>query len=194
MYFHSYRNPGLVIDILKGKLWNVQLFNYKVSLKRIVFWYNIVILIFNDIFSKDLRRLNTMAVKATNSGIIIIGGGVIKHHICNANMMVSISLLFFLYSSFMYFHILIVFKQIKNVIKVLNNLIYCIIMKLWSIIFDYLIYSPSINLCNDLFREMVLIMLFIWILHLNMMAVILELDLMKLCLGEKLKQVLHLLK
>lgn len=30
-----------------------------------------------------------MAVKATNSGIIIIGGGVIKHHICNANMMVS---------------------------------------------------------------------------------------------------------
>lgn len=40
-------------------------------------------------FLKDLRRLNTMAVKATNSGIIIIGGGVIKHHICNANMMVS---------------------------------------------------------------------------------------------------------
>lgn len=30
-----------------------------------------------------------MAVKAANSGIIIIGGGVIKHHICNANMMVS---------------------------------------------------------------------------------------------------------
>lgn len=41
-------------------------------------------------FSKDLRRLNTMAVKAANSGIIIIGGGVIKHHICNANMMVSV--------------------------------------------------------------------------------------------------------
>uniref|UniRef100_A0A2S2QFW8 deoxyhypusine synthase n=1 Tax=Sipha flava TaxID=143950 RepID=A0A2S2QFW8_9HEMI len=52
MYFHSYRNPGLIIDILK-----------------------------------DLRRLNTMAVKAANSGIIIIGGGLIKHHICNANMM-----------------------------------------------------------------------------------------------------------
>lgn len=29
-----------------------------------------------------------MAVKAANSGIIIVGGGVIKHHICNANMMV----------------------------------------------------------------------------------------------------------
>uniref|UniRef100_A0A2S2PJ34 deoxyhypusine synthase n=1 Tax=Schizaphis graminum TaxID=13262 RepID=A0A2S2PJ34_SCHGA len=54
MYFHSFRNPGLIIDILK-----------------------------------DLRRLNTMAVKAANSGMIIIGGGVIKHHICNANLMVS---------------------------------------------------------------------------------------------------------
>uniref|UniRef100_A0A336M7P4 deoxyhypusine synthase n=1 Tax=Culicoides sonorensis TaxID=179676 RepID=A0A336M7P4_CULSO len=52
MYFHSYRNPGFVLDILS-----------------------------------DLRRLNTMAVKAVNSGIIILGGGVIKHHICNANLM-----------------------------------------------------------------------------------------------------------
>lgn len=52
MYFHSFRNPGLVIDILS-----------------------------------DLKRLNTMAVKAVNSGMIILGGGVIKHHICNANLM-----------------------------------------------------------------------------------------------------------
>ncbi|XP_072933957.1 probable deoxyhypusine synthase [Epargyreus clarus] len=35
----------------------------------------------------DLRRLNTMAVKANNTGMIILGGGVIKHHICNANLM-----------------------------------------------------------------------------------------------------------
>lgn len=52
MYFHSFRNPGLVLDIIS-----------------------------------DLRRLNTMAVKAKNSGIIIAGGGLIKHHICNANLM-----------------------------------------------------------------------------------------------------------
>lgn len=52
MYFHSYKNPGLVVDILS-----------------------------------DLRRLNTMAVKANNTGMIILGGGVIKHHICNANLM-----------------------------------------------------------------------------------------------------------
>lgn len=52
MYFHSYKRPGLIIDILS-----------------------------------DLRRLNTMAVKANNTGMIILGGGVIKHHICNANLM-----------------------------------------------------------------------------------------------------------
>ncbi|KAM8710672.1 hypothetical protein ACLKA7_017316 [Drosophila subpalustris] len=52
MYFHSFRQPGLVVDILS-----------------------------------DLRRLNTMAVKAVNSGMIIVGGGIIKHHICNANLM-----------------------------------------------------------------------------------------------------------
>ncbi|KPJ04422.1 PREDICTED: probable deoxyhypusine synthase [Papilio xuthus] len=52
MYFHSYKRPGLIIDILG-----------------------------------DLRRLNTMAVKANNTGMIILGGGVIKHHICNANLM-----------------------------------------------------------------------------------------------------------
>lgn len=63
LYFHSYRNPGLVMDIIS-----------------------------------DLRRLNTMAVKANNSGIIIAGGGLVKHHICNANLMVNILkiLLFFL--------------------------------------------------------------------------------------------------
>lgn len=52
MYFHSYRNPGLIVDILS-----------------------------------DLRRLNVMAVKARHSGMIILGGGVVKHHICNANLM-----------------------------------------------------------------------------------------------------------
>ena len=52
MYFHSFRQPGFVVDILS-----------------------------------DLRRLNTMAVKAINSGMIILGGGVIKHHIANANLM-----------------------------------------------------------------------------------------------------------
>jgi len=52
LFFHSYRNPGLVLDIIS-----------------------------------DLRRLNSMAMKAVNTGMIIVGGGLIKHHICNANLM-----------------------------------------------------------------------------------------------------------
>ncbi|EFN80600.1 Probable deoxyhypusine synthase [Harpegnathos saltator] len=52
MFFHSFKNPGLVVDILA-----------------------------------DLKRLNTISLKAVTSGMVIIGGGVIKHHICNANLM-----------------------------------------------------------------------------------------------------------
>ena len=37
----------------------------------------------------DIRRMNSQAVYAKNTGMIILGGGLIKHHICNANLMVS---------------------------------------------------------------------------------------------------------
>lgn len=50
MYFHSFRNPGLVLDILS-----------------------------------DLQRLNKMAMKAIESGVISIGAGVSKHHLMKAN-------------------------------------------------------------------------------------------------------------
>lgn len=36
---------------------------------------------------QDIRLLNNSALKAKKSGMIILGGGVIKHHICNANLM-----------------------------------------------------------------------------------------------------------
>jgi len=54
LYFHSYKNPGLVVDIVE-----------------------------------DIRSINTQAVKAAprKTGMIILGGGVCKHHICNANLM-----------------------------------------------------------------------------------------------------------
>nr|XP_023018904.1 probable deoxyhypusine synthase [Leptinotarsa decemlineata] len=52
MFMHSFRNPGLVVDIVS-----------------------------------DLRRLNLMAMKSLNTGMIIVGGGLMKHHICNANLM-----------------------------------------------------------------------------------------------------------
>ena len=35
----------------------------------------------------DLVKLNKMALDAKKTGMIILGGGLIKHHICNANLM-----------------------------------------------------------------------------------------------------------
>ncbi|KAI4881310.1 hypothetical protein NFI96_029922 [Prochilodus magdalenae] len=52
IYFHSYKNPGLVLDIVE-----------------------------------DIRSLNSKAVFAKNTGMIILGGGLVKHHIANANLM-----------------------------------------------------------------------------------------------------------
>ncbi|XP_076153774.1 deoxyhypusine synthase isoform X1 [Alosa pseudoharengus] len=52
IYFHSYKSPGLVIDIVE-----------------------------------DIRRLNCKAVFAKRTGMIILGGGLVKHHIANANLM-----------------------------------------------------------------------------------------------------------
>jgi len=37
--------------------------------------------------AQDIRRLNNLAVWSRKSGQIILGGGVIKHHILNANLM-----------------------------------------------------------------------------------------------------------
>ncbi|XP_029294446.1 deoxyhypusine synthase [Cottoperca gobio] len=52
LYFHSFKNPGLVLDIVE-----------------------------------DIRRLNGQAVFAKRTGMIILGGGLVKHHISNANLM-----------------------------------------------------------------------------------------------------------
>uniref|UniRef100_A0A7S0FZZ7 deoxyhypusine synthase n=2 Tax=Rhodosorus marinus TaxID=101924 RepID=A0A7S0FZZ7_9RHOD len=52
IFFHSYRKPGLVIDLVQ-----------------------------------DIRAMNKRALDAKQSGMIILGGGVVKHHICNANLM-----------------------------------------------------------------------------------------------------------
>ncbi|KAI3409642.1 uncharacterized protein J3R85_019028 [Psidium guajava] len=54
LYFHSFRSPGLIIDVVQ-----------------------------------DIRAMNGEAVHAgpRKTGMIILGGGMPKHHICNANMM-----------------------------------------------------------------------------------------------------------
>ena len=38
----------------------------------------------------DLRLINRISSRSVNSGMVILGGGVVKHHICNANLMVSV--------------------------------------------------------------------------------------------------------
>uniref|UniRef100_A0A5F8GJG7 Deoxyhypusine synthase n=1 Tax=Monodelphis domestica TaxID=13616 RepID=A0A5F8GJG7_MONDO len=52
IFFHSYKNPGLVLDIVE-----------------------------------DLRLINAQAIFAKQTGMIILGGGLVKHHIGNANLM-----------------------------------------------------------------------------------------------------------
>jgi len=55
MYFHTYRNPGLKVDIVE-----------------------------------DIRLMNDQAIKCPpplKTGAIILGGGLPKHHVCNANLM-----------------------------------------------------------------------------------------------------------
>jgi len=37
--------------------------------------------------AQDIVRLNRMAVTAPKTGMVILGGGLVKHHICNANLM-----------------------------------------------------------------------------------------------------------
>ena len=38
----------------------------------------------------DIRSINSEAVFARRTGMLILGGGTIKHHICNANLMVGL--------------------------------------------------------------------------------------------------------
>lgn len=54
LYFHSYKRPGLTLDIVR-----------------------------------DVRAINDTALKASPraTGVIVLGGGLPKHHVCNANLM-----------------------------------------------------------------------------------------------------------
>jgi len=51
IYFHSFHNPGLILDIVT-----------------------------------DIRNMNNETIWAPKTGAIILGGGLIKHHIMNANL------------------------------------------------------------------------------------------------------------
>lgn len=51
--------------------------------------------VINVDFLSDIRRINSQAVFAKRTGMIILGGGLIKHHICNANLMVTMGSFFY---------------------------------------------------------------------------------------------------
>jgi len=52
LYFHSYKRPGLVLDLVG-----------------------------------DIRGVNDEAIKARKTGVLVLGGGLVKHHTMNANLM-----------------------------------------------------------------------------------------------------------
>ena len=54
IYFHSFRNPGFLLDIVQ-----------------------------------DIRSLNELSRKSRKAGMIVLGGGVCKHQIANAMLIVS---------------------------------------------------------------------------------------------------------
>lgn len=37
--------------------------------------------------AQDIRRVNDLAVQSHGTGMVVLGGGLVKHHICNANLM-----------------------------------------------------------------------------------------------------------
>ncbi|CAI5980888.1 unnamed protein product [Closterium sp. NIES-65] len=130
IYFHSFRSPGLLIDLVQGTLLTRNLPYSPSSLNAP--WFPpyiqrmngeavnatprhtgrmnsvsphpnnnstpaapLLLLLLSSpsspppLFPPDIRRMNGEAVNATprRTGVIILGGGLPKHHICNANMM-----------------------------------------------------------------------------------------------------------
>ena len=57
-------------------------------------WATIPILALSFFTTTDVREINVLATQAVKSGMIILGGGIIKHHICNANLMVRLTMEF----------------------------------------------------------------------------------------------------
>ncbi len=78
VYYWCYKNniPVFCPGLTDGSIGDMMYFHsYKQDTKLIV-----------DIL-QDLRKLNDIAVESTKTGMLILGGGIVKHHICNANLM-----------------------------------------------------------------------------------------------------------
>ena len=77
VYYWAYKNdiPVFCPAITDGSLGDMMFFH---NYKRPEFQLDLV---------QDIRAINDQAIKAHCSGMIILGGGVVKHHTCNANLM-----------------------------------------------------------------------------------------------------------
>ena len=79
IYYWAYKNdiPVFCPALTDGSLGDMLFFHtYKSSPK------------FLDIsITRDIRRINSLALAAKRTGMIILGGGVVKHHIANACLM-----------------------------------------------------------------------------------------------------------
>jgi deoxyhypusine synthase len=79
VYYWAYKNdiPVFCPALTDGSLGDMMYFHkFKASPRRLII----------DIVH-DIYAINTLAVRAKRAGIIILGGGVIKHHIANACLM-----------------------------------------------------------------------------------------------------------
>ncbi|RYP22534.1 hypothetical protein DL765_001592 [Monosporascus sp. GIB2] len=79
VYYWAYKNdiPVFCPALTDGSLGDMLYFHtFKASPKQLKV----------DIV-EDIRRINTVAVRARRAGMIILGGGVVKHHIANACLM-----------------------------------------------------------------------------------------------------------
>ncbi|NXT00084.1 DHYS synthase, partial [Jacana jacana] len=79
IFFHSYKRPGLVLDIVEGECVCPPLRGH---------WGTLLSPAPEGCLPADLRLINTQAIFARKTGMIILGGGLVKHHIANANLMV----------------------------------------------------------------------------------------------------------
>jgi deoxyhypusine synthase len=77
IYYWAHRHgiPVFCPAITDGSLGDMM---YFFSYKRPEFAVDVV---------ADIRRINDIAVRARATGMIILGGGLVKHHTCNANLM-----------------------------------------------------------------------------------------------------------
>jgi deoxyhypusine synthase len=78
IFFHSFKTPGLVLDL-------VQVAQPPVTRPSSLGGMFVKALVKH--FLQDIRGINGMAMRAKHSGAVILGGGVVKHHIMNANLM-----------------------------------------------------------------------------------------------------------